>query len=165
MSGMAGVDPTQSGAEFSACGRYRYKLWRVWDHTHPVIFFIMLNPSTADAENDDPTIRRCIRFARDWGYGGVRVGNLFAWRTPYPSALRVAPEPVGRENDNALLELAEGAALIVAAWGMHGAWGGRGQVVRKRFSDRLHALGMTKSGEPAHPLRLRRTSRPFLLEI
>ena len=163
MSGMAGDDPAQSGAEFSACGRYRYKLWRVWDVGLPPVMFIMLNPSTADATNDDPTIRRCIGFARDWGYGSVRVGNLFAWRTPYPSALRVALDPVGRENDGALLELANGAALVVAAWGIHGAWSGRGQIVRKRFSHRLHALGMTKSGEPAHPLRLRRTSRPFLL--
>ena len=75
---------TQSGADFSECGRYRYKLWRTWDDIRPVVMFIMLNPSTADATADDPTIRRCIGFARAWGYGGVRVGNLFAWRTPYP---------------------------------------------------------------------------------
>ena len=80
---------TQSGADFSECGRYRYKLWRTWDDVRPVVMFIMLNPSTADATADDPTIRRCIGFAHDWGYGGVRVGNLFAWRTPYPQRVAV----------------------------------------------------------------------------
>ena len=155
---------TQSGADFSECGRYRYKLWRLWDDTRPDVMFIMLNPSTADATADDPTIRRCIGFARAWGYGGVRVGNLFAWRTPYPQALRSAPDPIGRENDGALCELAEGAALVVAAWGVHGMWLARARTVRQRFTRPLHALGVTKSGEPAHPLRLRRTCTPFLLD-
>ena len=155
---------TQSGADFSECGRYRYKLWRLWDDTRPDVMFIMLNPSTADATADDPTIRRCIGFARAWGYGGVRVGNLFAWRTPYPQALRSALDPIGRENDGALCELAEGAALVVAAWGVHGMWLARARTVRQRFTRPLHALGITKSGEPAHPLRLRRTCTPFLLD-
>ena len=158
------MDYVQSGAEFSACGRYRYKLWRVWDAAQPPVMFIMLNPSTADAKQNDPTIRRCIGFARDWGYGGVRVGNLYAWRTPYPSALRYAPDPIGKGNDTALHELAEGAALVVAAWGVHGAWLARAQAFRREFTRPLHALGITKSGEPAHPLRLRRTCRLFLLE-
>ena len=155
---------TQSGADFSDCGRYRYKLWRTWDDIRPDVMFIMLNPSTADATADDPTIRRCIGFAHDWGYGGVRVGNLFAWRTPYPQALRSALDPIGRHNDSALCELAEGAALVVAAWGVHGMWLARAQTVRQRFTRPLHALGVTKSGEPAHPLRLRRTCTPFLLK-
>jgi hypothetical protein len=155
---------TQSGADFSECGRYRYKLWRTWDDIRPVVMFIMLNPSTADATANDPTIRRCIGFAHDWGYGGVRVGNLFAWRTPYPQALRSALDPIGRHNDGALCELAEGAALVVAAWGVHGMWLARARTVRQRFTRPLHALGVTKSGEPAHPLRLRRTCTPFLLD-
>ena len=154
----------QSGAEFSACGRYRYKLWRTWDAALAPVMFIMLNPSTADATRNDPTIRRCIGFARDWGYGGVRVGNLFAWRTPYPNTLRSAPDPIGKENDTALRELAEGAALVVAAWGVHGAWQKRAQAFCREFTSPLHALGITKSGEPAHPLRLRRTCSPFPLE-
>jgi len=163
VDGITRAGLAQDGAEFSDCGRYRYKLWRVWDGTRPPVLFIMLNPATADATRNDPTIRRCIGFARDWGYGGVRVGNLFAWRTPYPYALRAAPEPIGEGNDRALRELAEGAALVVAAWGVHGAWRDRAQAFRQVFTHPLHALGITKSGEPAHPLRLRRTCTPFLL--
>ena len=126
--------------------------------------FIMLNPATADATRNDPTIRRCIGFARDWGYGGVRVGNLFAWRTPYPEVLRAVTDPVGQENDGALQEMAGGSALVVAAWGVHGQWRDRARAFRDEFTHPLHALGITKAGEPAHPLRLRRTCRPFLLD-
>ena len=67
-------------AELSACGKYRYRLSRIWDDKKPLVLFIMLNPSTADAEQDDPTIRRCIAFAKNWGYGGFMAGNLFAFR-------------------------------------------------------------------------------------
>ena len=126
--------------------------------------FIMLNPSTADASADDPTIRRCIGFAHDWGYGGVRVGNLFAWRTPYPAVLRSVSDPIGRDNDGALRQLAAGAALVVAAWGVHGTLHERAQAFCQQFPHALHALGITQSGEPAHPLRLRRTCTPFLLD-
>ena len=164
MAGITRADFAQDGAEFSDCGRYRYKLWRKWDGARPAVMFIMLNPATADAARNDPTIRRCIGFARDWGYGGVRVGNLFAWRTPYPEVLRSVADPIGRDNDDALHEMADGAALVVAAWGVHGAWRGRADAVRQQFAHRLHALGLTKSGEPAHPLRLRRDRTPFPLE-
>lgn len=164
MSDVSLMVDMQSDAAFSPCGRYRYKLWRVWDDARPPVLFVMLNPATADATQNDPTIRRCIGFARDWGYGGVRVGNLFAWRTPYPEVLRKAEDPVGRDNDSALHELARGAALVIAAWGVHGAWGDRAQAFRREFAQPLHALGITKSGEPAHPLRLRRNCTPFLLK-
>ena len=164
MDGITQAKLAQDGAEFSDCGRYRYKLWRTWDDARPPVLFIMLNPATADAKRNDPTIRRCIGFARDWGFGGVRVGNLFAWRTPYPEVLRSVTDPVGQDNDGALHEMAGGAALVVAAWGVHGAWRDRARAFRQTFSHPLHALGITKAGEPAHPLRLRRTCRPFLLE-
>ena len=164
MDGITRADLAQDGAEFSDCGRYRYKLWRTWDASQPPVMFIMLNPSTADATNDDPTIRRCIGFARAWGFGGVRVGNLFGWRTPYPGVLRSVADPIGQANDGALHEMADGAALVVAAWGVHGAWQDRAQAFRQGFSHPLHALSITKAGEPAHPLRLRRTCRPFPLE-
>ena len=125
------------GATATSCGG-------TWDDIRPVVMFIMLNPSTADATADDPTIRRCIGFTHDWGYGGVRVGNLFAWRTPYPQALRSALDPIGRHNDSALCELAEGAALVVAAWGVNGMWLARSQTIRQQFTRPLHALGVTK---------------------
>ncbi len=164
MDGITRANLAQDGAEFSDCGRYRYKLWRTWDDARLPVMFIMLNPATADATRNDPTIRRCIGFARDWGYGGVRVGNLFAWRTPYPAELRTVANPIGEKNDGALREMAGGSALVVAAWGVHGQWRDRAQAFRQTFSRPLHALGITKSGEPAHPLRLRRTCRPFLLD-
>ena len=91
------------GAELSGCGRYRYKLWRIWDPDLPPILFVMLNPSTADANSDDRTIRRCVAFAKRDGFGGLLVGNLFAYRTPYPRVLRKAEEPVGDGNDVALV--------------------------------------------------------------
>ena len=91
------------GAELSGCGRYRYKLWRIWDPDLPPILFVMLNPSTADANSDDRTIRRCVAFAKRDGFGRLLVGNLFAYRTPYPRVLRKAEEPVGDGNDVALV--------------------------------------------------------------
>lgn len=89
----------RSGANFSRCRRFRYALWREWDATLPAVMLIGLNPSTADANHNDPTIRRCIGFARDWGFGGVRVLNLFAFRATYPDDLKAAADPVGPRND------------------------------------------------------------------
>lgn len=98
------------GAHLSACGAYRYALRRTWDPARPAALFVGLNPSTADAERDDPTTRRCVRFARDWGFGGLLVGNLFAYRATRPRDLRAAAEPVGPENDWWLAALAREAA-------------------------------------------------------
>lgn len=83
------------GAHFSRCRRYRYALWRQWQAAGPMLMLIGLNPSTADAERNDPTIRRCIGFAHDWGFGGVWVLNLFAWRATLPADLKAAADPVG----------------------------------------------------------------------
>ena len=90
--GTMGQGLTASGAVFSPCERYRYKLWRVWDPARPLgcVMFLMLNPSTATDTEDDPTIRRCIGYARSWGYGGLYVGNLFAYRATDPADLRRA---------------------------------------------------------------------------
>ena len=86
-------------ADFSACGTYRYALRRIWLPAAPQVLFIGLNPSTADEKSDDPTIRRCLGFARSWGYGGLIVANLFAYRATAPSALREARDPIGPLND------------------------------------------------------------------
>ena len=99
-----------SGATFSDDGVYRYRLWREWDADLPSCLFIMLNPSTADATQDDPTIRRCIDYARRWGFGRLEVGNLFALRSTDPKALYAADDPVGPDNDDALMEMHEGRA-------------------------------------------------------
>ena len=145
------------GAAFSRDGRYRYRLWRRWDRSRPAIAFCMLNPSTADARRDDPTIRRCIGFARDWGYGGIEVVNIFALRATDPRALRSARDPVGPRNDAFMLRAA-GRSPVVIAWGAHGALRGRGATALRLFGarTRLLALGRTRSGAPPHPLYLRR---------
>jgi Protein of unknown function (DUF1643) len=88
-----------SGAIFDLTNRYRYVLWRTWDRHAPVVTFVMLNPSAADAGNDDPTIRRCVAFARGWGFGGVLVVNLVGCRTAQPVALREASDPSGPDNE------------------------------------------------------------------
>lgn len=146
-------------ASFSLCRTYRYALWRTWQTDAGVVLFVGLNPSTADETSDDPTIRRCVRFARDWGYGGMCIANLFAFRATHPRDLLRAPSPIGPDNDHWLGHLAETAALVVAAWGNHGVHGGRASAVRQMLGP-IHCLRMTGSGQPAHPLYLPATLIP-----
>ncbi|MDX1418627.1 MAG: DUF1643 domain-containing protein [Rubricoccaceae bacterium] len=153
--GSAG-DPA-GGAEFSRCGRYRYLLTRTWDPARERVVFIGLNPSTADATRDDPTIRRIVGFARRWGAGGVDVLNLFAYRATDPRAMKAAADPVGPENDRYLAAYAGCAAVTVAAWGVHGAHRGRAEAVAAWLGD-LRCLGTTRAGHPRHPLYLRRNT-------
>ena len=96
---------SKSGAVFSDCRKYRYALWRIWDGNKSLAMIIGLNPSTADETLNDPTITRCINFARSWEYGGVLVANLFGFRATSPNELRVYHEPVGKENDYWVHEL------------------------------------------------------------
>jgi hypothetical protein len=114
----------------------------------------MLNPSTADQQRNDPTIRRCIGFAARWGFGAVAVGNLFAFRTPSPAILRQVAHPVGRANDRWLQRLAAESSRVIAAWGNEGVLLGRDVQVRRLLAP-LHALGLTQQGQPRHPLYLR----------
>ena len=131
---MAGTDNPQESslqdtrrtAVFSTDDDYRYRLGRLWNADKPIVAFVMLNPSTADATTDDPTIRRCLNYAEDWGYGTLLVGNLFALRSTDPSRLHDHPEPVGPDNDEHLWEICEAAERVIAAWGCSrpnsGAW-------------------------------------------
>lgn len=140
-------------AVISACNSYRYRLERIWDADRARVAFIMLNPSTADASNDDPTIRRCISFAKAWRFGGLIVGNLFALRSTDPKRLYAHPEPVGPDNDAHLRAIGMCAARIVCAWGAHGAYRDRGRdVVAMMRGFDLKALTVTKTGQPGHPL-------------
>lgn len=125
----------------------------------------MLNPSTADERSDDPTIRRCIGFARDWGYGGVEIVNLFALRATDPRELRDAGDPVGPRNDAYVVRTAERSALVVLAWGSHGGLRARDTQVLALLSPRarLLALGWTRARKPRHPLYLRRDVRPIVV--
>ena len=156
---------TGTGAVFSPCGRYRYKLWRVWDPARPLgcVMFLMLNPSTATDADDDPTIRRCTGYARSWGYGGLCVGNLFAYRATDPTALQRAASPVGPDNDRALRAMMAQCGLVVVAWSNHGArYGQRVQEVLDLVEQPLYCLQQLRCGHPAHPLYQRKDIRPPL---
>jgi len=140
-------------AELSKCRRYRYALWRTWDGSKPFVLFVGLNPSTADETTDDATLTRCINFAKSWGYGGVCMANLFAYRATQPSDMKTAKDPIGLDNNSWLEKLGNDAGIVVAAWGNDGAFLGRSQQI-KTLLPTLHYLKMNKSGEPAHPLYL-----------
>lgn len=124
-----------------------------------MVLFVGLNPSTADATHDDPTLRRCVRFARDWGFGGLVLANLFALRSTDPAALRHAADPVGPDNDRHLRRLSRSADLTVAAWGTHGALFDRDLAVLPLLHN-PHCLALTRCGRPKHPLYLPATLRP-----
>ncbi|MFC1234424.1 DUF1643 domain-containing protein [Vibrio sp. F74] len=150
-------------AVLSECRKYRYELWRIWDDSKPYAMFIGLNPSTADEVEDDPTIRRCINFAKDWGYGGLCMANLFAFRATQPEDMKKAKDPVGARNNDSLLSLSRSAGVVVAAWGNDGAFLGRSSEVKAVLQD-LTALKVNKSGEPAHPLYIKATAIPLPLD-
>jgi hypothetical protein len=168
-----------SGANISACGKYRYKLWREWrgvatkEHwrwfgfkdgagqevSEPkACLFIMFNPSTADGKIDDPTIRRCVSFAKREKYDRLEVVNLFAWRATDPGiigSLTGKGDPIGPANQDAVTDTALVAGLIVCAWGVEGSLIGQDETVLGWLGDRRrYALGLTKDGHPRHPLYL-----------
>lgn len=141
-------------------GEYRYWLTRSWDESAEPMTWIMLNPSTADAALDDPTIRRCIGFAKAWGFGSIWVVNLFALRSTDPANLRTHPDPIGPMNDHHIQERTRHSSLNVAAWGNHGAYLTRGYKVAATMPN-LHVLSMTGEGQPGHPLYLPKTREPI----
>ena len=148
-------------AEISDCGRYRYRLGRQWDESRPAVMFVMLNPSTADDYSDDRTVTRCIDYARGWGYGELLVGNLFALRSTAPEALRRSDDPVGPGNDDALLDMAQNAARVIAAWGNGGVLLRRNEAVLRLLPVQFYALKRTLNGHPSHPLYLPSNLTPF----
>lgn len=146
---------TETGARLSDDGRYRHLLWRTWDEDRPQLGWIMLNPSTADAHVDDPTIRRCIGFARRGRYGGIRVANLFDLRATHPVDLINDPDPVGPIRDP--WPHLDGCGNVVVAWGAvhkHLRWR-IAEVVDAGAGRAVWCLGTTQSGDPCHPLYLR----------
>jgi hypothetical protein len=141
-------------------GLYRYQLLRSWDEGKPLLNWIMLNPSIANAEKDDATIRRCIRFSNGWGYGKLAVYNLFALISTNPKNLLKSPDPIGPRNDFWLSDRAKGD--VVLAWGSHGAKFPRRKMEVMRLLTwpiNIYCLGKTKEGEPKHPLRLSAMTR------
>ncbi|MFD2365654.1 DUF1643 domain-containing protein [Pseudoduganella sp. GCM10020061] len=156
-----------TGARFSACGRYRYSLWRYWDTAAPYCLFLMLNPSTADEVRNDPTIERCERRARAMGFGGLHVANLFAWRSTDPRALLLADDPVGPGNDRAIVKAAKGAGRVICGWGNDGTLLGRdAQVLAllRRSNIEPYALAINKDGSPRHPLYVAYSEDPRPLQ-
>lgn len=160
---------------FSRCRLYRYTLWREWSIqeialtvAHDVdprpfdyVQFIGLNPSTADETSDDATIRRCIDYAKRWGFGALCMTNIFAWRDTSPADMKRALAPIGDDNDAWLHAIGHDAATIVCCWGAHGIHRDRGaQFLADPFfhalnkQERLAAFGLTDNGQPLHPLRL-----------
>lgn len=151
----------QKFATISECGKYRYSLVRDWSDGAPTktVAFVGLNPSTADATLDDPTIRRCIGFAKAWGYNQLLMVNLFAFRATEPADMKAAEDPVGPKNLHALSCIDAAADLVVVAWGAHGGFLGQDQVALG-YLDNPHHLGLTKDGHPRHPLYLKGDTRP-----
>ena len=171
-----------SGAIISEDGRYRYLLWREWRGTHDPnnwrwidagigdpksCLFIMLNPSTADAKEDDPTIRRCVSFAASWNFERLEVVNLFAHRCTDPSQLLELgdkDDPVGPGNLDKVQQAADRAGIIVCAWGAHGGHLGQYETVLGWIGDRdVYHLGLTSKGNPKHPLYLSGSTQLQLL--
>jgi len=163
------VSHVSSGtAIYDSTGRFRYVLTRVIMNAaiqllQRRLLFICLNPSTATAEINDPTVRRCMGFAFDWSFGTLVVCNIFALRSTDPKKLYTTIDPVGPDNDRHILDEATHANAVVCAWGVHGKHQDRGAAVRKMLRDHgieQSTLGTTRDGSPRHPLYLPKNLRP-----
>lgn len=142
---------------FSPDRVYRYCLWRLWRNIAAprYILWIMLNPSTADEDDLDPTLRRCIDFSKQWDFDGMCIANLFAFRATLPEDMKATDDPVGDENDAWLAKLAGEAGIVIAAWGNDGAYQRRAEAVRVLLASmgaKLHYLKLNADGSPMHPL-------------
>jgi hypothetical protein len=157
-------------AVLSDCGKYRYELSRTWDELKPKVMFLMLNPSTADANKDDATIRRCIGFAKSWGFGGLYVCNIFAFRATNPKELLKIDNPFGDKNIWHTRQICNKVESVICAWGNE-------SIVRKLLKNdspfkmfdyimsKLHYLELSKSGVPKHPLYLKSELKPVKYEL
>lgn len=171
----------QRAAIFSSCGRYRYALSSIWDLDNPRVMFLMLNPSTATELADDPTVRKCISYAHRWGFGGVWIGNVYAWRDTDPDgvkrAIAAGVDPIGPCNDAVLKWMAADAAMVVCAWSNHVPYDRANDVIDRLVDPEgrgfkadppaivreLHALKInTATSKPAHPLYLKNDLDPFV---
>ena len=154
-----GIEPGAK-AYFSQDEKYRYRLERklipgLLDNQNGTILFIMLNPSTADAFKPDPTITRCLGFTKKWGFNHLIVVNLFALRSTDPKVLKKDLNPVGEFNDRIISESLRQVDFVVCAWGNHGSYQNRSKLVLENINEakvKPKCFGLTKQGEPLHPL-------------
>lgn len=156
--------PEEAGAEFSLDRVYRYRLWRHWDRSRGHVLWCMLNPSTADETQLDPTLRRCAQYSRDWGYGGFEVVNLFAFRATDPKVMRaMGMDAIGELNRDVIRESLRWTTLVVAGWGVlrtpeekeHAE-----DILGVLMENKVYCLGTNADGSPKHPLYLRADLKP-----
>lgn len=165
----------EARATFSPCRRWRYSLTREIadpqfgcldeDERGGTLTFVGLNPSTADETTDDPTIRRCVRFARDWGFDRLKMMNLYALRSTDPRGLWLADDPVGPENDHALSLAFGGSERIIVAWGANARPDRLASFAETFHGWPFWALGLTKDGAPRHPLYMRADVQPVPYDV
>lgn len=150
-------------AVISSDGLYRYELWRHWSNAGTAVF-IGLNPSTADATKDDPTIRKCVGFSKRWGFGALCMVNLFALRATRPKDMMKAELPSGMDNQHHLLKCTSEAGIVIAAWGANGSFQNQDLTVFQWLQQAgvsLHALRLNTDGSPGHPLYIPYEAKPF----
>lgn len=153
-----------TGAIFSDCRKYRYRLWREWDASLPTVAFFMLNPSTADDVKNDPTIARCVKRAILLGYGRLEVINLFAFRSTNPARLRTADDPIGPDNVGHIKDVFAASSVVICGWGKHGGLRNMSEFMVKFmktfYPGKAYFLRLNLDGSPAHPLYIPYDVRP-----
>lgn len=157
--------PGTKGAVISPCDTFRYALWRIWSPSEKLLMAIGLNPSKADAVINDATIRRLIDYAVRWGFGGLLMGNIFAWRGTYPHSLTTVPDRIGPDNDLWLGKMRDRSSLHLACWGNNAEIDPDRIVAVRSLFPALHYLRLTQTGNPHHPLRLPKTLEPIKWEV
>ena len=154
----------KKSAIFSPCNQYRYSLSRVWNLSQKPALIIGLNPSTADEKKDDPTIRRSMHYAYRWGFGGLIMVNLFAFKATLPSDLRKANHPIGEDNNKFIIEHQKESGIVLVAWGNDGALHNRDKEVLDLINNPM-CLKVNKTGQPAHPLYQKKGLSPIQYPI
>ena len=151
--------------------KYRYRLSRTWDARKPFALFVLMNPSTADPICDDPTVAKCCKFAKAWGYGGIVVANTFAYRCTDQRGLIKVDDPVGPENDRHIIQMAKDAAIVIFAYGKpkHKELRSRGPGIARLVIEKAkvtpHVLSLGSDGTPKHPLYLKETLKPVVWNL
>lgn len=156
----------EQSATISEDQQYRYSLARKVSDGERILLFVGLNPSTADAKLDDPTIRRCVGFAKLWGFSWLLMGNVYAFRSTDPKKLQTVENPVGSRNRNELDKMMAVSELVIAAWGNNSLTAEAKEIADWIVKqDKTKCLGQNKNGTPKHPLYLRASTEPRKLSI